>query len=581
MEYKWQIKNTPDPEIVEELSKVLKIPKNVSVLLAQRGIVDYEAARKFFRPSLDDIHDPFLMHDMERAVQRLTEALSSKQKIMVYGDYDVDGTTSVAMMYSFLLEFSADVVYYQPDRYLEGYGISFQGIERAKELNISLIIALDCGTRAIDKIDKANEYGIDVIVCDHHTPGEVLPGAFAMLNPKKKGCDYPFKELCGCGIGFKLIQAFMIHQGHGINEILNYLDFVVVAIGADIVPIVGENRILAYYGLKQVNESPRLGIRKLLELNNKWRNITVSDLVFTVAPRINAAGRISHAHSAVEMLLVDSDEKAMEWYEKINAFNSERKDLDQSITFEALEKLKTDAFYSNSVSTVVWDNSWHKGVVGIVASRLIENSYKPTIVLAVGDVEATGSARSVDGFDVLEAIQNCSDLLTRFGGHKYAAGLSLKKDDLKDFRQRFDDEVRKLIDPILLVPKLEIDLEVSSEDLMPETAGNPFPKLFRLTEQCSPFGPQNMRPVYLIRNLKDSGYSKIVKDDHLRVTLKCEQTGQVFTGIAFGMADRLALLQNNYVDVAFSLSLNEFRGNQEMQLEIKDIKQAGEYRHNL
>lgn len=575
--YQWCLDTAADFDTVAELSQVLGVPHLVAELLVQRGITNFEDAKKYFRPDVSDLHDPYLMEDMQKAVDRVTQALSKKEKIMVYGDYDVDGSTSVAMMYSFLKVYDDEVVYYQPDRYTEGYGISIQGIETAKKEGVKLIVALDCGTRAIKQIDLANSYGIDVIVCDHHTPGGDLPNAYAMLNPKKVTCGYPFKELCGCGIGFKLIQAFTIHQGHGTEDVLEYLDFVTVAIGADIVPIVGENRTLSYLGLKQINSSPRLGIKKLLEAGNKFNNIGISELVFTVAPRVNAAGRISHASAAVEMLLVEDEAQAEEWGEVVNGHNSERKELDQAITEEALQILREDDFYTDSNSTVVWSEGWHKGVVGIVASRLIENYYKPTIVLAVKDGEATGSARSVKGYDVLEAIDACSELLTKYGGHKYAAGLSLPIENLEAFRTRFEAYVSATLKDELKTPKLVINAEIKSEDLIPETAGNPFPKLFRLVEQFAPFGPRNMRPVFLMRNLKDTGFSKIVGDDHLKVTLKCERTNQIFTGISFGMADKLEMLQNTNVDVVFSLSLNEFRGAQELQFDIKDLQPTGQF----
>lgn len=575
--YQWCLNTDSDFETVAELAQVLGIPHLVAELLVQRGITNFEDAKAFFRPDVADLYDPYLMEDMQKAVDRVTEALSTKEKIMVYGDYDVDGSTSVAMMYSFLKAYDDQVIYYQPDRYTEGYGISIQGIETAREENVKLIIALDCGTRAIKQIDLANSYKIDVIVCDHHTPGGDLPNAYAMLNPKKPTCNYPFKELCGCGIGFKLIQAFTIHQGHGTEDVLQYLDFVTVAIGADIVPIVGENRTLSYLGLKQINSNPRLGIKKLLEAGNKFKNIGISELVFTVAPRVNAAGRISHASAAVEMLLVEDDAQAEEWSEVVNGHNSERKELDQSITEDALEIVKKDDFYKDSNSTVVWSEGWHKGVVGIVASRLIENYYKPTIVLAIKDGEATGSARSVKGYNVLEAIEACSNLLTKYGGHKYAAGLSLPIENLEAFREKFEAYVSCTLQEELKTPKLIINAELKGEDLIPETAGNPFPKLFRLIEQFAPFGPRNMRPVFLMRNLKDTGYSKIVGDDHLKVTLKCEQTNQIFTGISFGMADKLDMLQNSYVDVVFSLSLNEYRGTQELQFDVKDLQPAGQF----
>lgn len=576
-EYQWCFNDESDLEIIDELSEVLGVSRLIAKLLVQRGITEFDNAKKFFRPSLEDLHDPYLMEDMEKAVERLTQALSSKEKIMVYGDYDVDGSTSVAMTYSFFKGYTNELSFYQPDRYSEGYGISKQGIEFAKEQNVKVIIALDCGTKAVEVIALAKSYGIDVIVCDHHTPGETLPDAYAILNPKKETCGYPYKELCGCGIGFKLIHAFLIHLGHGVEDALNYLDFVVVAIGADIVPITGENRTLAYFGLKQVNTSPRLGIKKLLTSGSKFKNISVSDLVFTVAPRVNAAGRISHANSAVEMLLVESDEQAEEWSGVINQHNTDRKELDQTITQEALRMVEEDDFYSTSSSTLVWKEDWHKGVVGIVASRLIENYYKPTIVLAVNGDEATGSARSVRGYNILDAIHECRDLLTKYGGHKYAAGLSLPVGNLGEFRERFEQTVASSISEELKIPKLMINAEISSEQLVPETPGNPFPKLFRLIEQFAPFGPRNMRPVFLLRNLKDTGYSKVVGGEHLKVTLKCERTGQIFSGISFGRGDKLGMIQQEAVDVVFSLSLNEFRGTQQLQMDIKDLSPTGTF----
>lgn len=575
--YQWCFNEEVDFDTVVKMSGVLGVPPVIAKLLVQRDIDSFEDAKTFFRPDVKDLHDPYLMEDMQKAVDRLTVALSKKEKIMVYGDYDVDGSTSVAMMYSFLKIYNDQIIYYQPDRYTEGYGISIQGIEKAKAEKVNLIIALDCGTRAVQQIALANSYDIDVIICDHHSPGHDLPEAYAILNPKKVSCKYPFKELCGCGIGFKLIQAFTLHQGHSTTDILEYLDFVTVAIGADIVPVIGENRTLAYLGLLQINSSPRLGIKKLLEAGNKFNNIGISELVFTVAPRVNAAGRISHASAAVEMLLVQDEAQAEEWSEIINGHNTERKELDQRITEEALSILNEDEFYSKSNSTVVWGKDWHKGVVGIVASRLIEHHYKPTIVLAINGDEATGSARSVKGYNVLEAIDSCAELLTKYGGHKYAAGLSLPIENLEKFRTKFEGVVSMTLDDELKIPKLVINAEIKSEDLMPETPGNPFPRLFRLIEQFAPFGPKNMRPVFLLRGLTDTGYSRIVGDDHLKVTLKCERTQQIFSGICFGMAHKLEMLQGTSVDVVFSLSLNEFRGTQELQLDVKDLRPTGEF----
>lgn len=573
MNYQWQYPSKSNTKVAESLSNELNVPQIIGDLLVERGIESFDEAKAFFRPQLTDLIDPFLMDGMQQAVDRLTTAIHEGQKIMIYGDYDVDGSTSVALMVSFLRKFTEHVIFYQPDRYDEGYGISFKGIEHAKAENISLLIALDCGTKAIDKIELANTYQIDVIICDHHKPGKELPAALALLNPKKDSCNYPYKELCGCGIGFKLIQAFTSEQGWPTEDIVEYLDLVTIAIGADIVPLDGENRTLAYFGLKHINSNPRLGIRKLLETNNKRNNISISDLVFTIAPRVNAAGRISHANAAVEMLLVEDDEEATKWCDEINKYNTERRLLDSDITEDALSILKSNETLRNKKSTVLWDTGWHKGVVGIVASRLIENYYRPTIVLALGEDEATGSARSVKGFDVHEAIDQCSELLTKFGGHKYAAGLSIKKENLEAFREKFDKIVTASITADQLIQKLFISAEISSSDLVPETVGNPFPKLYRIIEQFAPFGPKNMRPSLLIKGLIDNGHSKVVGETHLKLNLKCHDTNQIFNGIAFGMGDQLELVQSKKpLDIVFTLDMNEFRGNRELQFGVKDLK---------
>lgn len=573
MEYVWQIKETTNRAAIKTLSEELNVSEVIAKLLVEREVTSFEDATDFFRPKLSHIHDPFLMEDMDKSVDRLTNAIGNKEKIMIYGDYDVDGSSSVALMVMFLRNLTDNYIFYQPDRYGEGYGISFAGIEKAKAEGVGLMIALDCGTRAIDKIALANEYGIDVIVCDHHSPGTELPAAFAILNPKKSTCNYPFKELCGCGIGFKLIQAFALNQGLGLEDVIQYLDLVTLAIGADIVPLNGENRTLAYFGLQQINSNPRLGIKKLLETNNKSKDITISDLVFIIAPRINAAGRIYHANAAVEMLLAEDEEKATEFCTQINNYNNERKELDKDITEDALSMVKREDFYRHSKSTVVWHSSWHKGVVGIVASRLIENYYKPTVVLTIHDGVATGSARSVKGFDVLEAITACSDLLTKFGGHKYAAGLSMKEENLEAFREKFEAFVSSNIDSDLLIPKIRIDAEITGEDLLPDIAGNPFPKIFRISEQFSPFGPHNMRPVFRMNNLVDTGYSKIVGEDHIKFALKCPLTGKIFSGIGFKMGHKIDDLKSKKpVDIVFNLDLNEYRGNVDLQFNIKDFK---------
>ncbi len=573
MKYNWQIPNSKISDTAIQLANDHNITPTISQLLVNRNINTFEQAKSYFRPQLTDLHDPFLMEDMRKAVNRLTLALENEEKIMIYGDYDVDGSTSVALMVSFLKQLDANVIFYQPDRYDEGYGISFKGIEYAKNEDVNLFIALDCGTKAIDKIAKANTYNIDCIICDHHTPGHELPEALALLNPKKETCQYPFDELCGCGIGFKLIQAFTSELGWTLEDILPYLDLVTIAIGADIVPLNGENRTLAYFGLQQINASPRLGVRKLLETNNKLKNITISDLVFTIAPRVNAAGRISHASAAVEMLLVKTEEKAIEWCDKINAFNTERKELDKDITAEALAMLKSNSELRDKKSTVVWNKSWHKGVVGIVASRLIENYYRPTIVLAINGDEATGSARSVKGFDVHNAIDQCSDMLTKFGGHKYAAGLSLKIENLEAFRTKFEKIVSHSIADELLIPKLKIDGEITPKDLELDIPNNPFPKLFRIIQQFAPFGPQNMRPTFLINGLIDTGYSKVVGSTHLKLSVKDPKTNKIFDGIAFGMGDKIEMIKTKKpLAIVFSLEVNEYRGNVKMQFGVKDVK---------
>ncbi len=573
MKYIWQETPAEDNETIEKLTESLQVPMVVSKLLVDRGVVDFESAKAFFRPDLSQLHDPFLMEDMEKAVNRLSDALAKDEKIMVYGDYDVDGSSSVALMVLFLRKFTSNYIFYQPDRYDEGYGISEAGIEKAKSENVKLIIALDCGTKAIEKIALANQYQIDVVVCDHHTPGAALPNAFAILNPKKETCPYPFKELCGCGIGFKLIQGFAIHQGWKTEDILEYLDLVTLAIGADIVPIIGENRVLAYFGLQQINDNPRLGIKKLLETNNKKSSITISDLVFIIAPRVNAAGRISHANAAVEMLLVENELEAEEWCNKINNYNNERKDLDKDITSEALQIIQNDDFYTDSNSTVVWNASWHKGVVGIVASRIIENYYKPTIVLAISGDEATGSARSVKGFDVHEALEKCADLLTKFGGHKYAAGLSLKIENLIPFKEKFESIVKESITSDQLQPKILIDASITQEDLVPDLLNNPLPKIYRICEQFGPFGPKNMRPVFRINGLLDTGYSRIVGENHLKFSLKCPETHMIINGIGFKLGHKIDLLKSEKpIDLVANLEVNEYMGNISLQLNVKDFE---------
>jgi single-stranded-DNA-specific exonuclease len=577
-EFSWKAPQHNYSDECGKLAQSLGIPNLIAQLLINRGITDYDEAKSFFRPGLDKLHDPFLMEDMDKAVTRLDTAILNHQRILIYGDYDVDGSTAVSLMVAFLRNYTDNLIHYQPDRYSEGYGISSQGIAYAGEQEVALIIALDCGITAVDKIEEANRLGIDVIICDHHTPGDVLPAAKAILNPKKKSCSYPYKELCGCGIGFKLLQAWSVKNGKNENELWALLDLVAIAIGADIVPITGENRILAYHGLQMINQAPRLGIKLLLELNSrKKKDFTITDLVFIIAPRINAAGRIDHAKYAVNLLLTQDYAEAEQINMAINAYNTERRELDTMITADALQELIENPFYEKSFSTVVWSQNWHKGVVGIVASRLIERYYKPTIVLALNETEATGSARSVDGFDVYEAISKCSDLLTKFGGHKYAAGLSLPIENLEKFRQKFEDVVQAIIQPDQLTPTLSVDAEIELNDLAPD-GSSVFPKLFRITEQFAPFGPGNMKPIFLIRNLVDTGYAKAVGGDHLKVQLTNTNSRLKLDGIAFKMADKIDLVLNKQpIDILCTLEANEFNGNVNLQLSIKDIKKSNSW----
>ncbi len=567
---RWEITPITDSSKVQKLKEALKVPEIIAKLLVNRGIDTFDKSKTFFRPELEELHNPFLMEDMEVAVERINLAIRQQEKVLIYGDYDVDGTTSVALVYSYLKQYTQRIGHYQPDRYTEGYGISFQGIEYAKEHDYSLIIALDCGTKAVEKIAKANEYGIDFIIADHHTPGDELPQAKAILNPKKETCKYPYKELCGCGIGFKLIQAFVEANQYDQDEVYSLLDFVAIAIGADIVPITGENRVLAYYGLKEIEKNPRVGIQTILELAKKKSPLTISDLVFTIAPRINAAGRIDTARNAVELLLSKNKEDAEEWSTLINQYNDERKEIDQTITAEALKILENDTFQTKK-SIVISSPNWHKGVVGIVASRLIEKHYKPTIVLVESDGLATGSARSVKGFNVYEAISACTPLLERFGGHKYAAGLTLSIDNLEAFKKQFEEVVANTITPEQLQPVISIDGELFPHDF--NLDGGKFPKFYRLMKQMAPFGPQNMKPVFVMKNLINTGYSKVVGGEHLKTALKQTDTGRIFNGIGFGLAEKLTLLDDKQqVDVVFQIDENNFFGTPELQMMIKDIR---------
>ena len=555
----WSTKKS-DVSIIKKLAQDLNVSEIISELLVQRGIKNFDEARLFFRPKISDLHDPFLMKNMSVAVKRIESAISRKEGVLIYGDYDVDGTTSVAMMYSFLKKYITDLEYYIPCRYQEGYGISLDGIDYAQAKNISLIIALDCGTRAIKQINYANKRGIDFIICDHHLPSDKIPSPIALLNPKQADCCYPYKELSGCGVGFKLLQAYCLSNKIPFDTIKQYLDLLAVSISADLVPMTGENRVLTFYGLKQINSNPREGLRALMDDKTKVKKLTTSDLAFRIAPRINAAGRIEHAKKAVEILIEKNRDKATFFSESIEENNKTRKELDQSITKEALQMID-----QNKKSTVVYSDKWHKGVLGIVASRLIETHYKPTIVLAESDGIFTGSARSVHGFDLYEAISKCSYLCEKFGGHKYAAGLSIKKENLDAFIKAFEIAVNEKITDDQLSPKIDVDLEISIDSIDK--------KLFRILKQFSPFGPLNLPPVFISKGVRDTGYGKKIGADnqHLRITIK--DSDKSISAIGFGLGDFLDTInENQRFDICYSIEENHWNGKTSLQLIIHDIK---------
>lgn len=565
MQKKWNIHQIQHVEEISSLQSALSVDATIAKLLLLRGIKTFDEAKTFFRPSLEMLHDPFLMKGMNVAVERIVKAITNKEKVLIFGDYDVDGTTSVALVYSFFKKYIPEIRYYIPDRYSEGYGISFKSIDYAEENNYSLIIALDCGIKANDKIDYANSKNIDFIICDHHLPGDEIPKAIAVLDPKQHDCPYPYKELAGCGIGFKLSQAFCIQHSIDEQEVFEYLDLVVTSIAADIVPITGENRVLAHYGLKQINANPRPGIKALLKLTKQDKELDITTLVFTIAPRINAAGRIEHGSKAVELLISDTDE-ATEFSKKINETNLQRRDIDISITDEAFEILELDPITPFKKSTVLFNSNWHKGVVGIVASRMIERYYKPTIILTESNGMATGSARSVKDFDVYTAIENCSHLLEQFGGHKFAAGLSLKKENVKAFTEAFENEVSRSITDDMLIPVVEIDLEIALDDINE--------KLIRILNQFAPHGPHNMTPVFCSRGVLDTGFAKIVGNNHLKVELYQPNTQLTkIEAIAFNKGDFLNFFKRNIpVDIVYKIKVNEFRGTTSIQLLIEEIK---------
>ncbi|MFC6996607.1 single-stranded-DNA-specific exonuclease RecJ [Rufibacter roseus] len=567
MQKRWVVKEAPDAAKVQIIVDSLGIGRTLAGILCQRDICTFEEAKAFFRPSLENLHDPFLLKDMDKAVVRLVKALHQQERIIIYGDYDVDGTTSVALVYSFLQPFFQDrIEYYIPDRYSEGYGISFQGIDYAKENGYSLIISLDCGVKSIDKIAYANEKSIDFIICDHHLPDDELPQAVAVLDAKRADCPYPYKELAGCGVGFKFMQAFCLSQGFDLEPLYQLLDLVVVSIAADIVPITGENRILAYHGLQRMNSGGLLrpGLEALKELAGMRSELDITQIVFGFAPRINAAGRMGDAKRSVAMLLAKTKEEAFTITQDINLSNSQRRGHDTSITKEALQMIEDDEFLRSARSTVLFKETWHKGVVGIVASRCIEKYYRPTIILTESNGKATGSARSVHGFDVHQAILACSDLLDQFGGHMYAAGLTMPVENVPAFRERFEQIVSSTILEEQLVPLVEIDALLDFHQITQ--------KFFNILKQMEPFGPGNMAPVFMSRCVYDTGSVRVVGDSHLK--LRLTQDGDIsFDAIAFGMADFYPRIQKGIpFDVCYCVEENVFRGNITLQLRIKDIR---------
>lgn len=570
MQKNWIIKPQADDSLVERLAKSINVSKPVANLLAQRGINNYEEAKNFFRPQLDRLYDPFLMKDMHLAVQRLEMAVNNNENVLVYGDYDVDGTTSVAMMYTFLRDKIKNLYYYIPDRYDEGYGISFKGIDFAADKDCSLIVALDCGIKAVEKVDYATEKNIDFIICDHHEPGDELPAAVAVLDPKRRDCDYPFKELSACGVGFKLIQAYAAQKEIPFYKIENYLDLVVVSIAADIVPIVDENRILAYYGLKRVNAKPRIGLLAILDLAKvKPGNLKINDLVFKVGPRINAAGRMEQGKFSVDLLVCKEKHHAVAMAERIDEDNNERKWFDSNITKEALNLIKQDADYENKRATVLYNPEWHKGVIGIVASRVIDYYYKPTIILTRSNGFVTGSARSVSGFNLYQAIEKCKDLLENFGGHMYAAGLTLKEKNVPEFKARFEAVVRDQIAAESLVPKIDVDGFLGLDDIRP--------KFYKVLSQFEPFGPGNMSPVFVSKAVMDTGYAQLVgpEREHLKMSITGQENGKIFPAIAFRQAEAIDLVQSSQlVDICFSLEENSYKGRTNLQMKVRDIKQS-------
>jgi single-stranded-DNA-specific exonuclease len=561
---RWKILGANN-DVVKELQEALKIHPVICKILVQRGIDSFDKAKEYFRPQLGKLHSPWLMKDMKKAVERIITAFDNKEKILVFGDYDVDGTTSVASMYLFLQKIHNQLDFYIPHRYKEGYGVSKAGIDFAKENGFSLIISLDCGIKSYDLITYAKKLGIDFIVCDHHLPDEVLPPAVAILNPKQKDCPYPFKELCGCGVGFKLMQALTEKMGLPSDAANEHLDLLATAVAADIVPIEDENRVLAFHGLIKANKDPNNGIKALAKLSGIVKELHITNLVFMIAPRVNAAGRMDDARKAVEMFIAESDEQALQFAELLHNDNTDRKEADKSITEEALCLIGENEEWKKRKSTLLYQPHWHKGVVGIVASRLIETYYRPTIVLTKSGDYAAGSARSVPGFNLYEAIHACREYLLGYGGHFAAAGMTLDIEKVDAFREKFEQVVASTITDELLIPEIIIDAEISLKDITPS--------FFNIISQMEPYGPENMRPIFISRGVVDSGWSKIVKEQHIRFSVKQDNT--TITGIGFGMAEKFSILADKKpVDIVYTLDTNEWNGVNSLQLRMIDFKPA-------
>lgn len=565
MQKRWVLKPKNDSNKTENLQAELGVSSIIANLLVGREVETFEQAKLFFRPSLEDLHDPFLMKDMDLAIHRIEKAIGNNEKILIYGDYDVDGTTAVSVVYSFFRAFHSRIEFYIPDRYLEGYGISTEGIDYAAKHDFSLIIALDCGIKANEKVDYANSKGIDFIIGDHHLPGDEIPNAVAVLDPKRTDCPYPYKELSGCGIGFKIIQAFILKNSMNMEEAFQFLDLVAVSIASDIVPITGENRILAHYGLKKLNTNPSIGLQALIDLSsNKTGVFSVNDIVFQIGPRINAAGRIEHAKDAVNLLISKSKEEASNFSASVDDQNNQRKDFDLQITTEALAIIENSVSNQARKSTVLYKSDWHKGVIGIVASRLTEKYYRPTVILTHTNGHIAGSARSVIGFDLYEALSECSDLLDQFGGHKYAAGLTMKEENIPLFQEKFENVVQRTIKPEMLQQEISIDMEIMLDEIDS--------KFYRLLKQFEPFGPQNEAPIFMSKGLLVHGNAYVVGNNHLKMTIY-QEGAPLYDCIGFGLAEHVNYINSKKpFDICYSIEENTWRGKKNLQLNIKSIR---------